>query len=416
MEIRRWRKLRGWWRSIKYETETNPRRAEWRGTARHDDGALMIEFVLLAIGALSIVLNLWQWRAGRSFPIWKERPVTGQLPRLSVLKPLNGTDSHAEACLRSWFEQKYPAELELLFGVADENDPACDAVRRLAPQFPERPAKLVICHPALGANAKVSSLCHLAGVARHEILVTSDDDVEIPPGFLEQLVQPLTQGFALVNCFYILRPLNAAMAIESVAVNSDFWTQVLQRKSLKPMDFALGAVIATSQTELQKIGGFEPLVDYLADDYELGHRIAKGGGKLGICPIPVTCWTEEQPWRKVWNHQLRWARTIRACQPAPYFFSILNNATLWPLLALAAAPGSPAAQTLMPAALLLRALTATANHRRLARDFGWLAFGLAAIKDLLGAIIWALAFLGNTVTWRDRRLHVDRGGKLTPMA
>ena len=35
---------------------------------------------------------------------------------------------------------------------------------------------------------------------------------------------------------------------------------------------------------------------------------------------------------EVWIHQLRWARTIRVCQSVPYFFSILNNVTLWALL------------------------------------------------------------------------------------
>jgi len=34
-------------------------------------------------------------------------------------------------------------------------------------------------------------------------------------------------------------------------------------------------------------------------------------------------------WRAVWKHQLRWARTIRVCQPLPYFFSILSNAGFW---------------------------------------------------------------------------------------
>lgn len=376
----------------------------------------MISGVLLAMAAASILLNLWQWFAGGRFPLWVKAAHPGPLPPLSILKPLKGADSQTEGCLRSWFKQDYPAEMELLFGVADENDPVCHLVRKLAVEFPHRPSKLVVCSPILGPNAKVSAVCYMTSVARHEHLVISDDDVDAPQGFLEQLAISLVSGAALVNCFYMMRPLNFAMAVEAVAVNADFWTQVLQGNMLKEMDFALGAVMATSKQTLQKIGGFETLLNDLADDYRLGHRIAGTGGKLALCPIPVTCWTDELSARKVWNHQLRWARTIRFCRPLGYFASILSNATLWCALAWVFAPFSASAQWTASAGLLVRALTARANYARMTRDNGWLAFGLAPVKDALGAMIWALAFLGTTVTWREQRFRVYRGGKLTPTA
>jgi ceramide glucosyltransferase len=204
--------------------------------------------------------------------------------------------------------------------------------------------------------------------------------------------------------------MNAAMALEAVAVNADFWTQVLQRNDLKPMDFALGAVIGTRKSVLQAIGGFEPLLEYLADDYQLGKRIVQTGGKLAICTAPVTCWAEEHGWARVWNHQLRWARTIRVCQPGPYFFSILGNGTIWPLLACLVS------SKLAVAGLLVRSLTAKANYARLTGSDGWIAFALAPVKDLFAAVLWALSFMGNKVAWRGERFRVCPGGKLTPIA
>src|SRR6185436_8492557 len=142
------------------------------------------------------------------------------------------------------------------------------------------------------------------------------------------------------NCFYRLaNPTTLAMHCEALAINADFWSQVLQAQSLKPLDFALGAVMATRRQQLEQIGGFRALINCLADDYQLANRIARHGHRIALSPVVVDCWETPMKWAAVWKHQLRWGRTIRVCQPAPYFFSLLSNATLWPLLWLAAHPG-----------------------------------------------------------------------------
>jgi ceramide glucosyltransferase len=342
--------------------------------------------------------------------------VDREAPGVSILRPLKGCDSETESCLRSWFDQSYGGKSELLFGVASENDPVCEIVRRLIQEYPEQPAELAICKPILGANAKVSSLCYLAKRASHELMVVSDQDVLISRDFLSELVLPLGQKeVGLVNCFYILaNPQGAGMWLEAVAVNADFWSQVLQGNMLKPMDFALGAVMVTTKSRIEVIGGFEGLLDYLADDYQLGNRIAKTGARLEICPVPVECRSERQSARAVWKHQLRWGRTIRVCQPAPYFFSILSNATVWPVLGLMGT--GTIGVGVLGCALVLRVVTAISNYRRLTGETRWRAGFLAPIKDLLQVAIWALAFAGNEITWRDQRFRVEKGGKLTPLA
>jgi ceramide glucosyltransferase len=146
----------------------------------------------------------------------------------------------------------------------------------------------------------------------HDHIIVSDDDVFIQQGFLAALVRGFQDPqVGLINCFYALIPKNLAMRFEAIAVNADFWTQVLQSITLKPMDFALGAVMCVRKNSLDKIGGFESLLDYLADDYQLGNRVANAAARLQICPVPVECRTEAQSARQVWNDQLRWARTIR---------------------------------------------------------------------------------------------------------
>jgi ceramide glucosyltransferase len=219
-----------------------------------------------------------------------------------------------------------------------------------------------------------------------------------------------------VNCFYRLaNPINAAMRWEAVAINADFWSQVLQGKTLLPLDFALGAVMLTRREQLKAIGGFEALADYLADDYQLGNRIARVAGKeIALCPIVVDCLVHPMNWREVWAHQLRWARTIRACKPVPYFFSILGNSLLWPALFLAVHPVA-SSLALFVSSLLIRIISAQSLQSRLGRVPGQFRFWwMPPIKDLLQVVIWALAFLGDHITWRGHRYRVLRDGRLTP--
>src|ERR1035441_8628013 len=126
------------------------------------------------------------------------------------------------------------------------------------------------------------------------------------------------RAYGLVCCFYRLaNPTTLAMQWEAIGMNADFWSQVLQSRSLKPLDFALGAVMAIRRQHLEEIGGFAPLVDCLADDYQLGNRIARRGHPIILSSLVVECWSAPMGWAAVWKHQLRWARTIRVCQPVP---------------------------------------------------------------------------------------------------
>ena len=384
----------------------------------------MLLWTLAALAALSVFIGLWQFLAALRFPLHRRHAPLAAPPAVSLLKPLKGCDAETAACLTSWLTQDYPAPVQILFGVASPADPVCELVRDLLARFPRADAQLVICGEALGANAKVSSLVQLERLARHPILVVSDADVRVPPDFLAQAVRPLADpAVGLVNCFYRLaNPANLAMHWEAVATNADFWSQVTQSLTLQPMNFALGAVMLTRRAQLDEIGGFTAVVNHLADDYQLGNRIARQGHRLAICPVMVECWSGPLTWSEVWAHQLRWARTIRICQPLPYFFSILSNATVWPLLWLAVAAVTASdlqalATPLLGTALCLafRIASARVLLTRLAGETrdpspAW----LAPVKDLLQAVIWALAFLGNHIVWRGIRYRVAADGRLMP--
>ena len=384
-----------------------------QATGRYEP-AVLLNAILGALALLSLGLTLWQWLVARRFPLHQHIKAAKSFPAVTLLKPLKGRDQSTEACLRSWLTQAYPGPVQILFAVASTEDPVCSLVRKLVREFPKVDAELVVCGPLAGTNLKVSKLMQLEPLVKHELNGVSDADVLVPDDFLANVVPLLDDSrVGLVNCFYRLaNATGPAMWWEAVAINSDFWSQVLQSQSLKPPDFALGAVMFTRRQQLREIGGFASLADCLADDYQLGRHIASQGYSIVLSPLVVECWSAPMGWKAVWKHQLRWARTIRVCQPLPYFFSILSNATLWPVLWLCSNPAKP---VLLFAAICvsIRIVSAIDLQNRLTRKPAPSFYSLSVLlKDLLQIAIWLLAFLGNRIEWRGELMRLRADGTL----
>ena len=396
---------------------------------------MILNVILGALAVLSLALLIWQWIAALRFPLHQRTGDKSFAPTVTLLKSLKGADAATEDCLRSWFTQDYGGDVQILFGVVSAEDPVCIIVEKLTQEFPQHDVQLVICSALAGANAKVSKLAEIEKLAKHEILVISDADVRVPADFLANAVAPLrAPEIGLVNCFYRLaNPSTLAMQWEAIAINADFWSQVLQSQTIKPLDFALGAVMFTRRQHLAEIGGFNSLINCLADDYQLGNRIASHGHRIVLSPIVVECWDPPMTWRSVWKHQLRWARTIRVSQPVPYFFSILSNAGFWAMLWLAVG-GVQSFQTshlhfsktsfdfnfnfpigLIGGALFLVArifIVSNLKHRLKQSSTCPHYFWLVPIKDVLQTAIWLCAFAGSSIEWRGQVYRLRRDGTL----
>ncbi len=379
---------------------------------------MLLNLIFGALAILSFALVLWQFLAARKFPLHQRMTGTGFSPAISILKPLKGCDATTAESLQSWFSQNYSGSIQILFGAVHPVDPVCTIVRELIQKNPKVDAQLIICSEILGANGKVSTLIQLEKAATHDLILSSDADVRVPPDFLVNLAVPLRDPeIALVNCFYrFANPVTLAMQWEAIAVNADFWSQVLQSQTLKPLDFALGAAILMRRKSLTEAGGFHAFANCLADDYQIGNHIAKKGGKIVLCPVAVECWEPPKNWRDIWKHQLRWARTIRVCQALPYFFSILANATLWPLLWLIVSlitTKTFCAPLAAVCLLLVRVVLAQNLQHRINQSLqspapAW----LVPIKDLLHVATWAAAFCGNEIEWRGEKMRLHPDGSL----
>jgi len=334
------------------------------------------------------------------------------LPPVSILKPLKGTDPGIYECFRSHCLQDYP-EYEIIFGVSNANDPAAASVRQLQNEFPRRDIRLVVCSEALGANAKVSNLAQMLPVARYQHLIVNDSDIRVGPGYLREVIAPLAnETVGMVTCLYRGEAAGTlGSRLESLGIATDFCPGVLAARQLEGgIRFGLGSTLAFRRADLERIGGFESLVDYLADDYELGRRIAEIGLSAKLSHVVVATHLPAYNLREFFAHQLRWARGVRDSRAGGYFGLVLTFGLFWSCLAVVAARGAGWAWLLLASTFVLRLAVALVvggevlQDRRLATNL-W----LLPIRDLIAVGVWIASFGGHTVNWRGQEFHLQDG-------
>jgi len=336
----------------------------------------------------------------------------GSFPPVSILKPLKGIDPHIWECFCSHCEQDYP-DYELIFGVSDPQDPAIEVVRKLQKQYPHRRIDLVICRRDLGANRKLSTLAQMLPAARHEILLVNDSDIRVAPEYLRRVAAPLADpAVGMVTCLY--RGIAAGTIgsrLEALGISTDFVPGVLSARLIEDgLHFGLGSTLMFRRSDLKSIGGFEAVLEYLADDYELGNRIAALGKRVELSEAVVDTYLPAYSLRQFLDHQLRWARSVRGARPWGYVGLILTQGIPWALALLVAARGIAWAWWLFAAILTARLAAglssglAVLRDRRVLRDLY-----LLPIRDLLAPIVWAFGLIGNRIVWRGDIFYLESG-------
>jgi ceramide glucosyltransferase len=334
------------------------------------------------------------------------------LPPVSVLKPVRGLDRHGFDHFATLCRQDYP-EYEILFAVADEDDPAVPVIRRLIDQFPHRPIRLLTGGAVFGANSKTSKLCSLAAAARYDLLVISDSDISVPATYLREVVRPFHDpAVGLVTCLYRGASDRSLQAdLEAIGISTDFVPGVLVARRLEGLRFALGATMAVTRAALADIGGFEALVDYCADDYELGRRIAACGRQVVLAPCTVSTGCAAPNVGAFLRHQLRWAVTVRHSRPGGYYGRLIAaNGLPWAAAVVAVAQSQWIAAAYLVAYAALRLLLAwtvgvRGLHDPVVRSRWW----LLPVWDATAFVISMAALLTNRIEWRGRSFQVRRG-------
>ena len=346
----------------------------------------------------------------------KQPPLpASQLPPISILKPLKGVDPEIWESFCSHCEQDYP-QFQLIFGVSDAADPAIEVVRKLQAKYPNIPIELIVCDRVLGANIKVSNLVQMLPTARHEVLLVNDSYIRVPADYLRKVTAPLVDpSVGLVTCLYrgVAVP-TLGSRLEAVGISTDFVPGVLSALFLeKGLHFGLGSTLAFRRRDLEAIGGFEAFLDYLADDYELGRRIAATGKRVELGAATVTTFLPAYTLGEFFRHQLRWSRTIRDARRWGYAGLLFTFGMPWALVTLLAAHGAAGAWILLGMTIAARLTVGIGTAVLVLNDEPVIRnIVLLPLRDLIAPLVWAAGFMGNRIHWRGEVFNL-KDGRLT---
>ena len=343
------------------------------------------------------------------------RPTQTGLP-VSILKPLKGTDPEMYESFRSHCLQDHP-EYEIVFGVSDPADPALQLVERLKSEFPQRAVRSMICTKNLGANTKVSNLAQMLPEAKYECVLVNDSDIRVRPDYLRRVTAPLADPqVGLVTCLYRgVHGRTLGSRLESLGISTDFSDGVLAARALEGgIRFGLGSTLAFRRSDLEAIGGFEALVDYLADDYEIGRRIVEHGLKVKLSAVVVETYLPAYTLRQFVDHQLRWGRTVRDSRRWGYLGLVLTFGLPWAVLAgwlsLLLGHGVLAVWALLVALTSLRVAVALLVGWSVLRDRRVLPLlPLLPLRDLVALLVWIATLAGHKVVWRGDSFMLKDG-------
>jgi ceramide glucosyltransferase len=364
---------------------------------------------LLALASIAY-LSLALWRAARYVPCVDTGGLS--LPPLTILKPICGAEPELYRCLRSFCAQRYP-QFQLVFGVRDAADPAIAIIERLIAEFPDRDLMLVVDGRVQGTNLKVSNLVNMHRAAKHDVIVVSDSDVIVDGDCLARLVAPLANNaVGAVTSLYKAAPLaGLASRLGELYINDWFLASAIVDAGMRDVAYCFGPLTAIRRTALDAAGGFGGLAFHLADDFLLGRRIAASGYRviLSDCIVDVVV---AETFQSLFQHELRWARTVRTLKPLEHALSLVTHPL--PLLLLLFAP-SPTVwgASMIAFALALRVALHCVMARRFSPETAFRPW-LMPIRECLCFAVWAASFFGRSIRWREQHFVIGPGGTLVP--
>jgi len=241
----------------------------------------------------------------------------------------------------------------------------------------------------------------------------NDSDIRVERDYLQRVVAPLSDAkVGMVTCLY--RGVAASTfgsRLEALGISTDFFAGVLAARQLEGgIRFGLGSTLAFRRADLARAGGFESLLDYLADDYELGKRIADLGLDVVLSDAGVETHLPAYDLPGFILHQLRWARGVRDSRAGGYVGLLFTFGLFWSFLALVLSQGAAWVWALCGVTLFLRLAVALAVGKAVLGDGELLKnLWMLPLRDFIAVGVWIASFAGHTVSWRGDQFTLKDG-------
>jgi ceramide glucosyltransferase len=256
----------------------------------------------------------------------------------------------------------------------------------------------------------------LAREAKYNLLVQSDGDICVGPRYLREIAasfESVENG--VVSCLYRgVAQENVWAEFEALGSSTDFSGGVLVAAWMEGVTFALGASIATTKGALARIGGYQALANVLADDYELGNRISKFGGRAMLSREVVATMYPAVTFRTFWEHQSRWARTVRLCRPASYVGLLFTHGLPWAILGALVSHSLNGIATFFAGYVVLRlGVSYTVGVWGLRDQTVRRKWWLLPFRDAVQFAVWLGGFFSDRIKWGQSEFQLTPNGEMT---
>ena len=341
----------------------------------------------------------------------------GQLPPVTIFKPVHGMEERLERNLESFFQQDYPT-YEIMIGARSAGDPAIKLAEQLRARYPQVKSRIVISGPPEWPNAKVFTLDKMIPLSQNDFLVISDSDVRVERDFLRNVIPPLfDRKLGLVTCLYRGEPASDFWSsLEALGMSVEMPSGVVMADMLEGIRFALGPAVALRRDALDAIGGIRTTADYYSDDYVLGNKIWAAGYRVIFSHHVIYHVLTPRPFLRTLGDQLRWMKSTRHSRPNGHIGTGLTFAMPFGVLGLISAVAlghGGLGLALLAAAFFNRIIQSVGVGSWLLRDPRALRLcWLYPLRDLQGFAVWVASFLSHTFYWRGETYRFTSEGRI----
>ena len=370
----------------------------------------------LACGAFTLAFVVVAAVFARRFLRARPIRVAAALPPITLIKPLKGEDLDLRENLVSFITQDYPC-FQILFCLASPDDCALSAVTRLKQEYPDADIEVVVSRHRIGYNPKVNNMANAYPFAKYDLLLMSDSDIRVEPDFLKRIAAPFENpAVGLVTSFYQASGARGLWGcMESLSINSHFLPQAACAAGFG-MRFAMGAAMMVRRQAFEASGAFLNLADHLADDFWLGESVREAGWRLETAEGCVDSVPGIGSGAGHFKHLVRWARTIRLCQPVGFYASLIQHGFSLLTLRLLVQGPDAAGLALLGGIWAAKSASTILLSGQLGGRQPLRALWLLPLSEWFSFAAWIGACGSNTVLWRGESYIVEAQGFLKPAA
>jgi ceramide glucosyltransferase len=374
---------------------------------------LTVVSICLVICAAALALHaLGAWATLRQTA--RKQGELPTFPPLTLLKPIKGLEDELAENLQSFFEQTYPAPLSFVFASTEADDPGIQVARRVARQYPDAQVQFVVSDPAFGKNPKVSNLAGALRAAEHDLVLQTDANVRLRPGYLSAVVAEFLGLRASLLGALVAgtseRSLGAAL--ENVQLSTFITPGICLAYRVFRIPCVIGKSILFRKSELSSVGGLECVKDVLAEDFVLGQVYLRAGKRVALSGLTVDNVNTTTSVRRFADRHTRWLQ-MRAVVHVPGFFAdLFSNAAVFALLAAVCSGELRHFVFYLLVVLYKTSVDAWLLTQVRGRALSTQHLLCLPLRDLLQPWLWLTALFSRTTEWRGQRFRLTRGSNL----